>query len=610
MRKIVSEAKYNAAQKAQAMIRNRITIDDFKNESREGKNGNSMVSLLILLGSIIFSTIAHAQTWQATLEHSFDYVETFDQLQDWSGKKGTSQVGDVPNTIYPNDFPKNLNGESSIWEYYSYWSNEVIGDWIKNHGPDNVWKKRGKSLCIDYNCQKGPSRLGFHIGDSPDDGYFNEVYVFFMNKYHKDFFPKANNQYFKWVGFLKTFEIATGFRNIWNWGTLDEQSTTDHTVQVDNVYGMNFIVMNMQGISDEAGIRHERCHYNVFIANADGKHYYPGYEVIAPGTSLNQPILDNQWFAIEYHFLKSNPAGSSNGLIEIWIYDQYGSVLNCDVLSDIINFKDGLSSYNHSYNKLVWGGNRDYYIQKDFLEGKICTANFTSDVLMVTDHLRETGDYLNIYSKDGEVPQPLKNEKGYYVIKINNNEIRVCHSYEDAVNNKYIDLTTKGSGIVYISCLSHLYIDDIIVNKSRIGPKYFALLNGNSSDTIPPDPPSEVTVREPGSQQPDHQFTSPNSTVQTTGKNDRANLSNVRVYLDQPAGNRENWCVVFDHLMLAVTIKIFDRSDQLIYKIENYQKSIFYWYGFDLKGNKAAPGDYRYEITCGVEAVAGKIYIE
>ena len=188
--------------------------------------------------------------------------------------------------------------------------------------------------------------------------------------------------------------------------------------------------------------------------------------------------------------------------------------------------------------------------------------------------------------------------------------MRVAFTYEDAMSNKYIDLTTNGSGIVYISCLSHLYIDDIIVHSSRIGPKYFELLSGNNPDIEPPDPPTGVTVTPVDSQQPDNLPDSPNSVVPVSLRKTSDSLSNVRVYNDNTDNTKDNICIVFNHLIKSSAIKIFDPSDRLVYTVENYQQPIFYWFGFDRNGNKVHPGEYRYEITCGADAVAGKIRIE
>ncbi len=53
---------------------------------------------------------AIAQTWQRTLEDSFDIVETFDQLQDWTGS-GSGNVFSPTG----DGMPKKLDGSDSVW---------------------------------------------------------------------------------------------------------------------------------------------------------------------------------------------------------------------------------------------------------------------------------------------------------------------------------------------------------------------------------------------------------------------------------------------------------------------------------------------------------------
>ena len=66
---------------------------------------NQIIPLLIII--LFFPFEAHLQTWQETLENTFDYVETFDQLKDWTGT----------GTGHNNDTPEKLSGDPSIWDH-------------------------------------------------------------------------------------------------------------------------------------------------------------------------------------------------------------------------------------------------------------------------------------------------------------------------------------------------------------------------------------------------------------------------------------------------------------------------------------------------------------
>ena len=52
------------------------------------------------------------------------------------------------------------------------------------------------------------------------------------------------------------------------------------------------------------------------------------------------------------------PHGTANGEIEVWIYDKNGNEIGHHLETDLITFKNGNSTFNHRWNKFVWGGNR------------------------------------------------------------------------------------------------------------------------------------------------------------------------------------------------------------------------------------------------------------
>lgn len=344
-----------------------------------------------------------ATDWQNTLSDHFDIVSTFDDLDDWKGSRPSNTV-DIE--TYPNEFPvKTLDKSVSIWQYYSLYESPGSDNWIQNHGTENVWLGKGKSMCIDYSngsdgINRGPSRLAFKIGNSPEDGY-DTVYLFFMTKWFKDFFKMEpeNSAGFAYHRFLKTLDVSAGFKSV-RWGTDEEHNwVADQggSTQVLHEYGLNAQVYNYYsyGITP----RSEVINSTILTTNTIAT----GYEdevIIMSSAKVGQPILNNEWFGVEYRIKKSNPHGSATGEIEIWVYNQNGTRIAHQLTTGIVTFRDGNSTFNHKWNKFVWGGNR--------FAGSYCPS---------------------------------------------------------------------GDPLCDFSSVDHFYIDDVIVDDSRIGPSYFSILN-------------------------------------------------------------------------------------------------------------------------------------
>lgn len=326
--------------------------------------------LLVCLNSFLllfFSVFSAFASWQSTLENKFDIVETFDELQDWKPLK----VGGISIQSYPDIFPKKIDGSPSIWQYY-YLDGDaknIQEPWIKDHGPDNVWRNSGKSMVIDYGLGNpteilGPNRLGFKIGSTPSDGYPSEVFIFYMIKVPKGFF-KTTSGSFDYHRFLKTLDVSAGFKTVREWGTDEQRSWLYANCvspypkgQVISEYGMNAQVWNFQSFSGIEGIKPTVLYTQQTGEEAAFCHYNDSTVYQLPDAEIGVPVLNERWFGIEYRIKMSNPHGTATGQLEAWVYDEKGTVLGHQIVIDMINFKDGKTSFNHSWNKFVWGGNR------------------------------------------------------------------------------------------------------------------------------------------------------------------------------------------------------------------------------------------------------------
>lgn len=349
--------------------------------------------------------------WQSTLEAQFDIVETFDQLKDWTGSGSGNVSGN------PNDMPKKLDGTPSIWQYYSFYGDRYDQNWIGDHGSKNVWRDVGKSLHLDYNCSQGqaidsgPSRLGFKIGDSPDDGYSDEVHVFFMSRIDKDFFIINSDNTFAYHGFCKTLDISAGFKDIEYFGTVDEHNwlvANSAKSQVLQQYGLNAQVYNYKTYGDGST---NKAVKNTVLTTNSANDVYQANIVDLIDADFGQIALASSWFGLEYRVKMSKPHGSANGEFEVWVYNSAGNIVAHHLETGVVNFRDGNTAFNHGWNKFVWGGNRQ------------CPP---------------------VYSEE-------------------------------------------------FGPKDDLYIDDIVVNGSRIGPTYFSLIDDNT--TPPPSSPKNARIQ-------------------------------------------------------------------------------------------------------------------
>jgi|SRR3989339_1623630 len=364
---------------------------------------------LLLIPALIglIAAGAYAQAWQEVLESQFDIVETFDDLQDWKGTKGSPAAGNIFDL---SDMPKKLDGSPSIWNYYSCWTDVAPPqNWIGSFGSQYTWSGT-KSACIDIGgLNYGPSRLGTYWGNNnPSNGY-DDVYIFHMAKIPRNEWPTC-------IGTLITANENCGgaagdcdgqnlcgyytpgdpyqYIDSWKFGTLNMGCADVECDQYGTgaVYSRFHIIPHIKSHSGAVRIRIESN-------DADGagrigewanRDYY-----IAGDTS------PAKWVGVEFHFRNTKEGDTKYNYTDVWMYDSDGTAY---LVMD--NWKREFVSQNESdkWNLFDFGGNN--------------SATYEWGATM---------------------------ESPYYV-------------------------------------------DDFIVNGSRIGPSYFSLLK-SSTDTAPPHPP-------------------------------------------------------------------------------------------------------------------------
>lgn len=327
----------------------------------------SIIFLVLFLPMVVFAD------WQSDLSAVFDHVETFDNLSDFRG----TGYGDV----YTGSMPITISSGSTNWDYYSMWDTPNTSYyWIGDHGIGNNWSG-SKSLVIDYGGEgdvESASRFGYYVGGGTPDGGYSDIYIFYMLKTPITFFPHSGST-FSDFGYLKTIDISSGFRDVWNWGTSAEQLQTDGSDQVDHQYGLNFCVVNFTQYAGSL-----RAKLNSYIPNSDvGNYHYTSVlnEYILTSASVAQPIIDSAWFGVQYRIKLSSTNGSSDGVIDVWYYDNTGSLISSQSTTGIVTIDDmGAVSLDHKINKIVLGGNRSESVGFN-------DASVTSDTMYIDDFI-------------------------------------------------------------------------------------------------------------------------------------------------------------------------------------------------------------------------------
>ncbi len=307
---------------------------------------------------VFIPKFAYCQTWQETLENPFDIVETFDNLQEWTGS----------NVYYshdPAEMPKELDGSPSNWDLFSYQPGSPpspVGPWIGDHGPEYTWGGNGKSLVIDYHkpAGYGPSRLGMYVGDGTPDSGYKKIYVFFMVKFHSGFFPleQQNPPIFQNLMTLKFLDFEAGFVEPGVYQTPANRATICLTGTVGSVYGTNGTIWNLFSTYSRDDLLLDEMLTTVATWNeGSGCYTYGGgfSDRRVDEARFGSKYLANEWIGMEF-MMDIGTLGNNDGSSEVWVYDQNGNVTGHNLDTGI----NHMQQFNELYNKIAIGGNRQF----------------------------------------------------------------------------------------------------------------------------------------------------------------------------------------------------------------------------------------------------------
>ena len=360
--------------------------------------------------------IAVLADWQTTLESQFDIVETFDQLQNWS----------VVSTGYntdPNDMPKKLDGTNSIWQLAQADFVKAPGaeEAISDHGVDYTWQpsfsETPKSFCLQHNILYetaddasqgwGAQRLGTFFGDgiTGKSGY-EKIHVFFMLKFRPGYFALRNGTPtgYAYLGYLKFFEMMSGYTGIQKWGTDADRLTAAQTDAVLVSYGTNATVFNFQSGGDTYG--HDKIlpkEITLTAVNVDSKWKY---EASIVRSYVNESIAtlyeNNSWMGIEAVFDRGTVNGN-DGTIDYYLYDSSGNeVAHYSAIGE-----SRMVNFDHYYNRVVLGGNRSLHTGDDAVIPDDTRA-YIDDFII--DDKRIGPKYFDLLAKPSSILPPLKLE--------------------------------------------------------------------------------------------------------------------------------------------------------------------------------------------------------
>lgn len=192
---------------------------------------HSAISLALFWCAVFCSPDTSHCNWQKTLEdQGFMMVETFDHYHDFTGSGEGAVCSGTP-TPEPSH-----TGSMVPITCYEFWSKTPVserGVWLSDFGPD--LRITGKSVKLDmryhayrpdvgddlngnWSKQQGFQRIGWFIGDGSITSGYNEIYVFMRLKVPKSMFPTYLPERRSWGEFYDKDGLPTPSDNrLYTW---------------------------------------------------------------------------------------------------------------------------------------------------------------------------------------------------------------------------------------------------------------------------------------------------------------------------------------------------------------------------------------------------------
>ncbi|MCP4114858.1 MAG: hypothetical protein GY737_05525 [Desulfobacteraceae bacterium] len=367
---------------------------------------------------------------QAASEFGFDIMETFDDIKDW---QGSARNGKGPAQITSPDFPKRLDGSDTLLNLYDYWvSNDPGDNFIMDHSKNRgyIWDPNNTGTGKSL-CMDISHRANFGYGDGKNWG------------------PSRFGMMF-----------GDGDR-----GSGYEEVYTFHMVRIAPNQWPTAIAPNKVGSYDKN---------EEYLYGSSWKYFTMGHGFIRPWVHGDGPGSGHD---PEYRYAKSTYGWNTN-LIHLKPHNEQPE------------FRLGLGSYHHmptdgspprSPSEYDYRANRSWYMPTEVPVGEWIGVEI---YYKLNDKDQANGEMkIWFYHSDGTEVQ---------VFDRNDLWLRGGGHSDDKINMLFIGGNNSNTYYWGDTMEPLYYVDDFIINGSRIGPTYFNK-KLNQPDSEPP-PPTVITI--------------------------------------------------------------------------------------------------------------------
>lgn len=466
----------------------------------------------------------------AARDFGFDIMETFDDIQDWPKSIPTS---DLPKRDDGSSTPFNVYEYTVKAEPADSWikDHRINGGYIW----DPLCTGSGKSLCMDLSKRTenglgdgkrwGPDRFGMYFGDgNRTSGYADEMYVFFMVRMPSAYFPtRMGNIYPVWLNNKiyspgdrvvptdgepnRWYECILGGKSgssepIWltttastiidgelTWQTKYYPSLIGTYVKGENYTTTNlwikFITMGHGFVApwEHGDNQYYECAHGTYGWHSDIIHFAPHNQQPEVGTHIK-----------DLH----NCEGSYQDIKEVWqpgyLYNNGDKVISLSFPSNpyFYQVKDDGGTSSQVGNEPTWPMNYGAQVIDNNItwecKGKSwegadehrinCIDAFTNVRIPMDQWIGIEVHYkLNEPGKDNGIEEIWyydANGKEHHLIALTNVFNRAIALQGDAMNWFFIGGNNSNTFYWGPGMEPRFFVDDLIIDGNRIGPKYFA----------------------------------------------------------------------------------------------------------------------------------------